>query len=152
MASTQVWGFLVFLLAIFLGVFAVSAANPPPNAVHSPTQTFFFFILPFFGLMIPFMILVGSVKSWLENRKYYAVQDVALSEDSIIFRGGDGSGTLPWTAFTRYKETPWSFIIWNPAGWRWMMFPKRAFTSPDHVQRCRDLFARHLAYSRWYLG
>lgn len=152
MASMLLWGFLLFLLTIMSGAFALAAANPPPDAVHSPTEMFFFFVLPFFGLMIAFIIFVGSVHSWLTNRKYSVPQDVALSNDSIVFSGGDASGAVGWTAFRFYKETPWSFILWNRGNPAWTMFPKRAFPSADDVQRCRDLLARHLTQSRWFLG
>jgi hypothetical protein len=152
MASMLLWGFLLFLLTMMLGVFVVAAANPPPDAVYSSTQMFFFFVLPFFGLMIAFVMLVGSVHTWLTNRKFSVPQDVALSENSIVFSGGDASGNVPWTAYRHYKETAWSFILWNPGNPAWTVFPKRAFESPDDVQRCRDLLARHLIRSRWFFG
>jgi hypothetical protein len=151
-ASMLLWIFLLFLLTLMSGTFAVAAANPPPHAVYSSTQMFFFFVLPFFGLMIVFIMLVGSVHSWLTNRKYSVPQDIALSEDSIIFSGGDASGNVPWTAYRCYKETPWSFILWNPGKPVWTMFPKRAFSSSDDVNGCRDLLARHLTHSRWFFG
>jgi YcxB-like protein len=96
------------------------------------------------------IILVFSVHAWRSNAKYSVPQGIALSEDSIAFAGADASGTVPWTSFTHYKETPWSFILWR--GSHWVMFPKRAFTSWDDLNRCRDLLHRHLQRSRWFLG
>jgi hypothetical protein len=33
-----------------------------------------------------------------------------------------------------------------------MMFPKRAFATPEDLSRFRDLLARHLRRSRWFCG
>jgi len=109
-------------------------------------------MLPFLLVMMLVVILVASLKSWIANRKYSVAQDLALSEGSIAFSGGDARRTLPWTTYARYKETPWSFILWNPRGSSWTMFPKRMFTSLDDLNRCRCLLARNLTESRWFFG
>jgi hypothetical protein len=151
-ASTFTWGFLLFLTAIFAGTGVAAAANPPPDAVFSATQVFFMAMLPFLLLMIPIVIFIGSVHSWFTNRKYSVPQNVVLSNESIVFSGAAGSGTLPWTTYTRYKETPWSFILWNPSTSAWTIFPKRMFTSLDDLNRCRVLLARYLTVSRWFFA
>jgi YcxB-like protein len=151
-ASWRTWGFLIAMTGLMLGVGAYSAANPPPDAVYSPMQVFFMFAIPVLLGMTAIVILVGSMYWWLSNIKHSAPQELAISEDSLVFSGADASGALAWTAFTRYKETPWSFILWKPGGAAWVMFPKRAFASPDDLRRCRGLLERHLVKSRWFLG
>ena len=96
------------------------------------------------------IILIFSALTWRLQAQYLGPQEIALSEESVAFAGTDGSGTVPWTRFKHYKETPWSFIVWR--GSLWMMFPKRAFTSWEDLSRCRDLLERHLRRSRWFLG
>jgi hypothetical protein len=152
LASCFTWGFLFGVVCLWLGVAAHAAAHPSPRAVYSTTQMFFMFVLPSIFVMMAFLILVGSVHSWLTHSKHSPPQEVALSEESIVFSGRDASGTLPWTAYPCYRETPWSFILWNPSGGASTMLPKRAFTTSDDVQRCRDLLARHLRRSWWFIG
>jgi hypothetical protein len=151
-ASWRTWGFLIAMAGLMLGVGAYAAANPPHDAIYSATQMFFMFEIPFLVVMTAIIILIGSLHSWLSNIKHSAPQEVAISEDSIVFSGADASGALAWTVYTRYKETPWSFILWKPGGSAWTIFPKRAFASPNDLLRCRALLDRHLAKSRWFLG
>jgi YcxB-like protein len=151
-ASWRTWGFLIAMAGLMLGVGGYAAAIPPPDAIYSATQVFLMFEVPVLLVMTAIIILIGSLHSWLSNIKYSAPQEVAISEDSIVFSGADARGALGWTAFTRYKETPWSFILWKSAGSAWTMFPKRAFESSDDLRRCRALVDRHLAKSRWFLG
>jgi hypothetical protein len=78
--------------------------------------------------------------------------EVALSEQGITFAGREASGVLPWNNYARYKETPWSFILWKGHGSISTLFPKRAFRSRDDLSRGRALLARNLQRSRWFLG
>jgi hypothetical protein len=94
----------------------------------------------------------NSKHTWFACRKYGGPQEVALSDEAISFGGRDASGTIPWTSYTHFKETPWSFIVWKQHGSAWTMFPKRAFHSSEDRDRSRDLLARHLQQSRWFLG
>ncbi len=151
-ASAKTWGIFLFVAAMVIGVGLVAAANPPPHAIYTPIQMFFLFQVPFLFVMMAVLIVVISVYSWLSQIRHSDAQEVAISEESLIFQGALAQGALPWTAYARYKETPWSFIVWNPANSAWVMFPKRAFKSADDLRRCRELLARHLAYSRWFVG
>ncbi len=146
------WGFLIAMSGLMLGVGAYAAANHPPDAIYSATQMFFMFEIPFLLVMTAIIILIGSLHSWLSSIKHSAPREVAISQDSIVFSGADVRGALTWTVYTRYKETPWSFILWKPRGSASTIFPKRAFASPDHLLRCRALLDQHLAKSRWFLG
>lgn len=51
-----------------------------------------------------------------------------------------------------YKETPWSFIIWWPRTNGWFLLPKRAFSTLDGADRCREILASHARQSTWYFG
>ncbi len=151
-ASWRTRGFMLAMTGMFAGVSAYAALNPPPNAVISAPVAFFAFVAPILLVTTAIITVIVAIYSWLTNLKYAAPQRVAISEDSIAFSGAQGQGTLPWTAYTRYKETRWSFILWNHASPVWTMFPKRAFESIDDVSRCGALLARHLVKSRWFLG
>jgi hypothetical protein len=151
-ASSFTWALLLFFAGLFIGVGVYAAANPPPDAVFSATEMLFFFEIPFLLVMAAFLVLVITVHGWFTHRKYLTPQEMALSEDSIVFSGVDSQGSLPWTSYTRFKETPWSFIVWKPGGLAWLMLPKRMFQSADDLARCRALLARKLTNSRWYFA
>jgi hypothetical protein len=80
------------MAGLMLGVGAYAAANPPPDAIYSATQMFFLFEIPFLLVMTAIIVLIGSLHSWLSNIKHSAPQEVAISEDSIVFSGADASG------------------------------------------------------------
>src|SRR5262249_15420930 len=152
MASWLTWGIILFVGGVFIGSAIYSAAHPPPRAVYTSAQMFWRFELPLLLGLTAMIILLSAIKSWFAHRHYLISQEWSFSDDAITFSGRDGNGILPWTTYTRYKETRWSFILWNPVGWAWMMFPKRAFASPTDVQLCHSLLARHLRRSRWFFG
>jgi hypothetical protein len=151
-ASYRTWGIYLVVLVMIIGITLYSAAHPPPNAVDSAVQVFFMFEVPFLLVMMAVMTLVISVYTWRLHAKYLLPQELVLSGLSLEFSGEDGQGMLPWSTYTRYKETRWSFILWNPRTSLWTMLPKRAFASRDDLERCRSLLARHLLKSRWFFG
>ncbi len=151
-ASWRTRGFFLAMAGMFAGVGAYTAANPPPNAIYTAPEVFFMFVLPILLVTMAISIFIVALYSWLANLKYSAPQQVVISEDSIVFSAVDAQGALPWTVYTRYKETWSSFILWNHRGSAWTIFPKRAFESYDDVSRCRALLARHLLKSRWFFG
>jgi hypothetical protein len=152
LASWLARGFLAGIAALMIGTALYAAAHPPPNAVYSGTQVFFMFVLPSLLVMMVFLILVISVHAWWTHSRHAVPQELSLSAESISFSGRDGSGTLPWSFYQCFKETRWSFILWNPRTSAWTMFPKRAFASEEDSRRCRDLLARHLLESQWFIG
>ena len=150
LASWRTRGICLFVGGLVVSVSLYAAANPPPNAVNSPAKVFILFIVPFFLIFTTIIVIVFSVHSWFLHVKYGGPEDVALSDESVIFSGANGSGVLPWTRFDHYKETPWHFILWRSSNW--MMLPKRAFSSWDELNRCRDLLDHRLKHSRWFVG
>jgi hypothetical protein len=151
-ASYRTWGIYLVVLVMIIGITLYSAAHPPPHAVYSTAQVFFMFEVPFLFVMMAVMTLVISVYTWRLHAKYLLPQELVLSDNSLEFSGADGQGVLPWSTYTRYKETCWSFILWNPRTSLWTMLPKRAFASRNDLERCRSLLARHLLRSRWFFG
>jgi len=95
--------------------------------------------------------LISSIYTWRVHVKFLIPQQMAFSEESIAFAGSDGSGNLPWEAYTRYKETRWSFILWG-RDQAWLLLPKRSFASTDDLVRLRALLGRQLRQSRWFFG
>jgi hypothetical protein len=152
LASWLARGFLGGTTAVVIGTFLYTSAKPRPNAVYSTTQVFFMFVLPFTFVMMVFLTLVFSVHAWLTHSRRANTQELSLSPESIGFCGRDGSGTLPWYVYLCFKETRWSFILWNSRTSAWAMLPKRAFTSEEDIHRCRELLARQLRKSPWFLG
>jgi len=151
-ASYRTWGIYLLVLLMVLGITIYSAAHPPPKAVYSATQVFFMFEVPFLLIMMVVMTLVIATHTWRLHVKYLVPQVVLLSDISIEFSGEDGQGVLPWSSYTRYKETRWSFILWNPRTSLWTMLPKRSFISTGDLEQCRALLARQLVRSRWFFG
>ncbi len=146
-ASWRTWGLFLVVAALMAGTTLYQPANPPPDAVNSATKVFFMFEFPFLLVLVPIVILIVSLHAWRMHRKYLAPQEMTLSEESISFASSEASGALPWTSYTCYKETRWSFILWR--GSVWTMFPKRTLASSDDLRRCRNLLAKHLRQSRW---
>ena len=151
-ASYRTWGIFLLIMLFVLGTTIYSAAHPPPKAVYTATQVFFRFEVPFLLVMMVVIVLVISVHTWRLHVKYLVAQSLLLSDVSIEFSGEDGQGVLPWSSYTRYKETRWSFILWNPRNSLWTMIPKRSFSSADDLKRGRALLHRHLVRSRWFFG
>ena len=148
--SWRIWAFFLFM-ALLSGVIVLfQALHPDPAAVNSPGKVYFLFMLPILLGIMPVAILVISFVNWRSYAKYHGPQEVAFSEESIAFTGADGYGTTDWASYKFYKETPWSFVLWQ--GLQSMMFPKRAFATPGDLRRFRDLLARHLRRSRWFFG
>ena len=150
-ASWFTRGAIIFFAGIFVYATIQSAAHPPPQPVYSTTQVFFMAGLPFMLVMAVMVVAISSVYTWLDHRKTLIEQEVVLSREGIEFASADASGMLPWSASYRYyKETPWSFILWNPNR-LWTMLPKRKFTSAADVNRCRELLASNLKKSQWFI-
>jgi hypothetical protein len=100
--------------------------------------------------VIPASLLV--VFSWFSQGRSIPDQTVTLVKASLVVSSKDGSATLPWTTFTRYKETPWSFLVWRIRPATWLMLPKSVFPSLRAIEDCRELLARHLKRSTWFFG
>jgi hypothetical protein len=150
LASWRTWAVCLALGGLLFGTSLYAALNPPPDAVISSTRLFITFVIPFSLICMTMIVMMFSILAWRMNAKYARSQEVTLSEQSLAFSSPDGSGVLPWTNFEHYKETPWHFIVWR--GSRWIMLPKRSFTSWNDLNRCRDLLDHHLKQSRWFTG
>jgi hypothetical protein len=138
------------MILLMSAVCIVQAIHPDPTAVNSPSKVFFVFMLPISLGIMPVVILVNSFLAWRSQAKYHGLQEAAVSQELIAFTGVDGRGTVAWTRYKFYKETPWSFIVWQ--GFDSMMFPKRAFSSREDLHRFRDLLGQRLQRSRWFFG
>jgi len=125
---------------------------PPPNAKFNDWEVFCYFILPAWLVGSAILACFFTVYTWLAHRKMAVHQTVAIREPSVAVSSKDGSATLPWTTFTRYKETPWSFLVWNISPGNWLMLPKSAFPSLQALEDCRELLARQLRRSTWFFG
>lgn len=147
--SWRVKAMALLMLAIMGGVSIVSFVNPPPDAVVPPGKVALMMVAAF----VPIMIVVFSlviVLWWFQQRKHYLTHHVLLTQEGIEFTEQNASGRLPWNTYKYYRETRWTFFIWNPQGSLWFMFPKRAFTSPSDLDQCRTLLQTNLKPSRWF--
>ncbi len=106
--------------------------------------------LPFLLPVMLFVPLMMTVMSWLAQRRF-AQQELAFHDDGITIIAPDGSATVPWTRYPFYKETGRYFLLWAKDR-NWLMIPKRTFNSGIEQARCRALFGKHLAKSRWFIG
>ena len=57
----------------------------------------------------------------------------------------------PATPHVHSHQTPWSFILWQGSGTTWLLLPKRAFTGPEEIARCRALLLRRSHRSTWLI-
>lgn len=149
--SFLTWSMIIALEGLFIGTFVYVMSKPNPDAVNSPTKVFFF-LLPFLVLIIPMIILLTSFHNWFDHKKHLIPQRMTISAGSVYLASQDGTSTLPWSTYPRYKETRRSFILWNPQTKTWIMLPKRAFASKDQIEQCRMLLASNSRQSIWYFG
>jgi hypothetical protein len=139
---------------MFIGIFALVIAvtlfsTPPPDAVHSNLETFLI-MLPMLTVIMAFVICVMSFVFWRGEKKYLEPNQIVLSSEGIEFAGRDSSGRLPWSTYKYYRESRWSFFVWNPHGSVWFMFPKREFATPSDLIQFRTLLEANLKPSRWF--
>jgi hypothetical protein len=151
-ASRRTWGIILAVAAMVVGTFIYSAAHPPPQPVYSATQVFFMAVPPFVLVMATMVVMLTSIYHWRAHTQYLVPQELVLSNEGIAFSSQDESGTLAWTIYPRFKETRWSFILWQPRSSVWLLLPKRSFASIDDVRRCEALLTTHLHRSPWFFG
>jgi len=148
LASWRIRAIWLAVAGVIVGPDVYSMFNPPPEYVNSPAKVLFVFALPFLLVLIPVVLFIAAFLSWRSERKLLLSRELSLSEEAFLFTGKDGSGSLQWSTYECYKETPWSFIIWR--GSNWLMLPKRAFLSANDKDYCRDLLQKHLRRSQWF--
>ncbi|MHC4401016.1 MAG: YcxB family protein [Planctomycetota bacterium] len=151
-ASWLTRGIMVFMGGLMLGAFVVAARQPMPNAVYSIEQVFLFFMVPLLVVFETMIVFVAATHAWLGHRRSLVRQTVTLTELGLSHTSVDGQTTTGWQTPTRYKETPWSFIVWWPGTQMWLLLPKRAFSTSDDVIRCREILATHAKRSAWYFS
>jgi YcxB-like protein len=151
-ASRRTWGMILACVAILLGAFFYAAAHPPPRPVYSATQVFFMAVPPFVLVMATMVVMLTSIYHWRAHTQYLVPQELVLSNEGIAFASRHESGILAWTIYPRFKETRWSFILWEPRGSAWLLLPKRSFASIDDLRRCEALLTTHLHRSPWFFG
>ena len=136
---------------LILGWF-VASLTPNPKAKFTEAQVFFYFVIPASVAGSAVLVTFLTTYSWFTHRKENRLHTISLGEESVTVATKDGTGTLAWTTFTRYKETPWSFLVWNNSTGNWLMLPKSAFPSLKALEDCRELLARRLRKSTWFFG
>jgi uncharacterized membrane protein SirB2 len=151
--ATASWFTWSMVLAVAVGAATLTiycGAHPPPHAVYSTLQVYFYFVLPFTLVMTAMIVLIATIKPWRSHAKHLVPQEVTLSEETIAITAAGTEGVVPWNTFKYFKETSRSFIIWR--SWRsaWVLLPKRAFESERSVEECRTLLMHRLRPSHWF--
>lgn len=146
-------GAAVFIIGMFTGISIYSAIAMPhrPNAKFSDMEVYCYFIAPIMLIGAILIAFVVATQFWLSHRGQFKRRTVRLNETSLTLSENDGTSEVPWARFTRYKETPWSFLAWKGQH-DWLQLPKSAFPSIPAQERCRELFERHLKRSTWFFG
>jgi hypothetical protein len=149
-ASWQTWLGILLMEAFLFGSFLYVSTKPHPNAVYTDAQVFLYFIMPF--SLVAGLIGLGmfTLHTWFLHRTFLIPQAILLGEDSMTFSSSDGVHVTPWSVYSNFKETPWSFIAWHPKTRLWMLLPKRDFSSAHDLERCRELLRKHLQPSPWF--
>jgi hypothetical protein len=128
-ASWFTRGMAIFFVLIMLGAFIAASMNPPEHPVYSAGQVFAFFVLPFLVVIALMVFILGATQCWLSH--FRVEQTVTLSDTAISEVSAGGQSVMNWETPTRFKETPWSFIVWWPRTQGWLQLPKRAFSTVD---------------------
>ncbi len=145
-------GVTIFWTGMLIGCWIAVSLAPNPNAKLTNGQVFIYAVLPASVVGSAVLVTFFTTYSWFTHRKEHGRHTISLGEESVSVATKDGAGTLSWTTFTRYKETPWSFLVWNNSPGNWLMLPKSAFPSIKALEDCRELLARRLRRSTWFFG
>ncbi len=150
-ASWATRGFAAFVTLSLFGSFITVTLNPPKDAIFQWWQMLPM-LVPFWMLLALMPVILSATVPWMNNRRSLTDQIVTLSPAGLdsVFSGGHV--VMDWGTPVFYKETPWSFIIWCPSTGGWLLLPKRAFSTVDGANRCRDLLGAHATRSTWYFG
>jgi len=152
LASWRIWGLLFAIYGLMIGSHVAAASNSPPNPVYSSTQIFFWFEVPLMLLLGTFVILLASVVTWRAHARQLVPMEIRLTADEMEISANGACESGNWSAYTCFKETRRSWIIWHRATHAWLLLPKRALQSPPEIELCRSLVTRNLRPSRWYFG
>ena len=147
--SRRTWALIILMVTVLSSpMWLYPSTNPPAHSVNSNAPLSPLYFLPFLFATPVVAILFWSVFDWYSQRSHLISQVVALTEESINLASSNGTSVLPWSTSTHYKETRWSFILWNRRGW--LLLPKRAFASASELRSCSELIARHLRRTHWF--
>jgi len=128
------------------------ATQASPNAVNSPSKVLLF-ELPFLLIMAAMVVFLPTLYRWRAHTKITGPEEIIFSDEAITFAGAEAAGVIPWTtAYTSFKETGRSFILWRQGTAAWLLLPKRQFQSDRDRQSFRTLLAQRLKPSRWFWG
>ncbi len=152
LASGRTWSILALIAMIVVGAAVAATFAPPPNARPDRSPMAMLVALIPIGVTVPLIVLLVAFQQWRAHAGYHDWQTWRLSDSGLEFTGRDEHGSLPWSAYPRYKETRRCFIVWNPSNAAWLLLPKRAFNSFDDVRQCRELLSRQVRPSRWFFG
>jgi uncharacterized membrane protein YidH (DUF202 family) len=141
-------GFLLLVYGFMIGNFFYMEAHPDPGAVNSPAKVIFVFALPIFTIMLAIILPIGAFFQWRSHTKFLPPRQLALSPARIGIAEPDGIAYAPWTAYKYWREGRSCFVIWK--GRQWDLLPKRAFSSPADIEKCRTILRQNLKRSRWF--
>jgi len=141
-------GFLLVAYSYIFGLYINSLMHPDPEAVNSPTKVMFVFMLPIFTAGMAIIMPFAALIQWRQHTKYLPPRQLVLSAERIGMAEPNGTAFAPWTAYKYWRESQSCFVIWK--GQQWDMFPKRAFTSPADIEKCRTFLQQNLKRSRWF--
>ncbi|MEI8194903.1 MAG: YcxB family protein [Phycisphaerae bacterium] len=137
---------------MIVGIWGYSFFDPHPHAKFNELEMLCYFVVPMALVGGVFVLMVVSVHKWFGYRIYLRRKTVSLGDTGLSESSVDGTFNLPWTTYTRYKETPWCLLLWDISSGRWQMIPKSAFDSAASLNRARELLERHLKRSTWFFG
>lgn len=132
-----------------LGVAIAGFFEEHEAAVYSHLEATVFFMLPVSIVTGLVVLLVGAGHQWLEWKPYLIPMTVGISEQGLCFDSAKATSMGEWTLYDRYKETPWSFILWHSTTREWLLLPKRSFGSKAEVDKCRRIIAANVRPSTW---
>jgi YcxB-like protein len=65
-----------------------------------------------------------------------------VSSSGVRVQGERGEGTSPWNAYQRVRETRDLFLLYAQSNFA-IIVPKRCFSSPDEIERYRQIIRRY---------
>ncbi|MCX5662222.1 MAG: YcxB family protein [Planctomycetota bacterium] len=145
--------FAMLLPIVLMSYVTITSWAPPgPEDEASNLEVILVFVLPMTLVLELVLVAVFTGNAWLSHRVNRVDVTVRFGESGLSAKTVDGELRLPRSGYTRYKESPWHFFVWDHRSGIWQQIPKSAFATREAMEEFRGLLVKHLERSPWFNG
>jgi hypothetical protein len=129
-------------LLILVNVFAIGSAVLLYFNVIQPLSFLMFSILWFILMLLVWLILPQSI--YKNSHTFKDNFSMDFEEEQVVLRTEKGEKAWPWTAFSKFVESPYFFHLYFDAR-SFFLVPTDAFRDLDERQEARRLIKAKIA-------